>query len=151
MIPSFGPDGNLPAGMHRATWLEVAARYGGTQHRRTLLTGMERALASLRRAGCRIVYLDGGFVTAKSDPADFDGCWDITGVDRALVDPTLIDPDDLEQGRLAQKARFGGELFPAVLVENALGQTFLDFFQIDRAIGARKGIVAIHLQEGEQP
>jgi hypothetical protein len=40
--------------------------------RRTLLAGLREALGALREAGCRTVYLDGSFVTAKEAPEDFD-------------------------------------------------------------------------------
>jgi hypothetical protein len=52
---------------------------------------------------------------------------------------------DLSAGRLAQRARFGGEFFPNV-VEAGSRLIFAEFFQNDRDTG-RKGIVVIHLQE----
>jgi hypothetical protein len=52
---------------------------------------------------------------------------------------------DLTGGRRAQKARFGGELFPNV-TELGSGLVFADFFQNDRETG-RKGIVVIDLTE----
>ncbi len=57
------------------------------------------------------MWLDGSFVTAKDEQADFDACWDPDGVDLDTLDPVLL---DLSRGRAAQKARFGGELFPNV-------------------------------------
>ncbi len=56
------------------------------------------------------MYLDGSFVSGKGDPADFDGCWDLDGVDLELLDAVLKTFDD---GRRAQKEKYGGELFPA--------------------------------------
>lgn len=35
----------------------------------------------LRRRGARQVWLNGSFVTSKDEPAGFDACWDIEGVD----------------------------------------------------------------------
>ena len=57
--------------------------------------------------------------------------------------PVLL---DLSDGRRAQKARFGGELFPNVN-ELGSGLVFADFFQNDRETG-RKGIVVIDLTVG---
>jgi len=74
VIPSFEESGNLPTGIRAASWDEFAARCGTTPHRRDLLDGLERALHALRRAGCRRAYIDGSFVTAKQQPADFDAC-----------------------------------------------------------------------------
>ena len=82
-------------------------------------------------------------MTAKEIPADFDGCWDLARVDISLVDPVLL---DFNSGRLAQKAKYGGELFPAQFTENGSGKTFLEFFMNDKETGAEKGIVALNLQ-----
>jgi hypothetical protein len=143
MLPPFTKDGLLPPGVHRAAWHDVARRFGATPHRRWLLAGLRRALKALRAAGCQTVYLDGSFVTAKRDPGDFDGCWDIEGVDPELLDPVLLQFDNR---RAAQKAKYRGELFPAQMGEGGSGLTFLEFFQIDKESGAPKGIVALDLR-----
>ena len=143
MIPAFTKDGLLPAGAYKATWLEFVKRFGLTPHRRKLLAGLQAALKSLRAAGCRRVYVDGSFVTAKPRPNDFDGCWDIEGVDAEAVDPVLL---TFDIGRAAQKTKFLGELFPGQMGEGATGLTFLEFFQIDKQTGAAKGIVVIDLR-----
>ena len=63
MIPPTDPvTGNLPPGVHEATWDEFLARYGYTPHRLALLAGLKLALDGLRTAGCRRVYVDGSFV-----------------------------------------------------------------------------------------
>ena len=103
MIPEFDPGtGNLPPGVHEATWDELLARYGYTPHRLALLAGLKAALDALRIAGCRRVYIDGSFVSAKQTPGDFDGCWEVTGVDPNLLDPVLL---NFENRRAAQKAK----------------------------------------------
>ncbi|HKG01824.1 MAG TPA: hypothetical protein VKB03_01475 [Conexibacter sp.] len=117
-------------------------RYATNTRRRELLDGLLDALRSLERAGCRAAYLDGSFVTAKELPGDFDACWEIAGVDPALLDGELLDFSDR---RAAQKARYGGELFPAETAAEPAGTTFLDYFQRDRSTGQPKGIVAIDL------
>ena len=142
MIPPFDAKGLLPAGIHAADWPEFAARFGFSDRRRRLLGGLEAALRSLRDAGCTLAYMDGSFVTAKKEPGDFDACWGVAGVDPDRLDPVLLDFSD---GRAAQKARYGGELFPAELPEGLSGRTFLEFFQTDRDTGVAKGIVSIDL------
>ena len=102
---------------------------------------MLAALNALRLAGCRRVYLDGSFVSGKGDPADFDGCWDLDGVDLELLDAVLKTFDD---GRRAQKEKYGGELFPAEWEADLAGTRFLEFFQEDR-FGQQKGILAVDL------
>jgi hypothetical protein len=143
MIPRFNSKGNLPPGIYSATWQEFAERFGINPYRRRLLQGLKNAIVSLQLAGCKSVYIDGSFVTTKEIPADFDGCWDLEGVDVSLLDPVLL---DFHSGRLAQKAKYGGELFPAQFTENGSGKTFLDFFANDKETGDAKGIVALNLQ-----
>jgi hypothetical protein len=98
----------------------------------------------LRTAGCRRAYVDGSFVTAKQRPNDYDGCWDIEGVDPDRLDPVLL---TFDRGRAAQKAKYLGELFPTQFREGGSGTTFLEFFQIDKETGDSKGIIVIELQE----
>src|SRR5205085_2675564 len=138
-IPGFGPDGNLPPGIHWATWDEFEQRFGTTPHRKRLIAGLRAALESLRVAGCGTAYIDGSFVTIKEVPSDFDGCWEIMGVDPTLLDRALL---TFDRGRLVQKATFGGELFPANAKDQLSGVTFLQFFQSDKATGSPKGIIA---------
>lgn len=142
MIPDFDTRGNLPAGVHAASWPEITDRYAVTSHRQRLLDGLLDALHSLRSAGCRMAYLDGSFVTSKERPGDFDACWEVAGVDGSQLDRELLDFSDL---RAAQKQRYGGELFPAETAAEPAGTTFLDFFQRDRETGQSKGIIAINL------
>lgn len=142
MIPDFESGGNLPPGIHWATWDEIAERFGTTPWRRDLLDGFMSALEDLKQAGCRTVYLDGSFVTNKEVPNDFDACWDDDGVDIELIDPVLL---EFDRGRATQKAKFRGEFFPASWTARMRGDVFLEFFQIDRETGQRKGIVALDL------
>lgn len=118
-------------------------RFGWTERRRGLLDGLAEALELLGEAGCRRVWLNGSFVTAKDEPGDFDACWDSDGIDLDALDPVLL---DLSDHRAAQKARFGGELFPNV-IETQSGLSFAEFFQNERDT-SRKGIVVINLLKG---
>ena len=63
-------------------------------------------------------------------------------MDARRLDPELL---DFSSHRAAQKARYGGELFPAETAAEPSGTAFLDYFQRDRETGAPKGIVAISL------
>ena len=144
MIPECQADGNLPEGIHWASWEEMVARFGTTAWRTELLRGLRRALESLRGAGCRIAYVDGSLVTGKETPGDFDVCWDPTGVDPTLLDPVLriFDP-----GRATQKAKFLGESFPSDAPANPEGDTFLELFQRDKDTDEPKGIIVLNLEE----
>lgn len=141
MLPALDHEsGRLPEGVHAATWQELVERFGWNPRRRQLLDGLADAIEGLAAAGCRTLWLNGSFVTAKEEPADFDACWDTDGVDLDTLDPVLL---DLSRGRSAQKARFGGELFPNV-AEAQSGLVFSKFFQNERDTG-RKGIVVLSI------
>ncbi|NEP81328.1 MAG: hypothetical protein F6K39_26080 [Okeania sp. SIO3B3] len=143
MIPLFNKDGNLPPGVHWATWAEFVERFGITPHRQRLIKGLKSAIDVLSKAGCQTIYIDGSFITKKEVPGDFDACWDTTGVGFDFLyesDPVLLTFDNKRE---AQKIKYLGELFPASWIADGVN-TFLEFFQIDRN-GNPKGIIAIDL------
>ena len=70
--------------------------------------------------------------------------WDTNDVDLDSLDSVLL---DLSNHRAAQKARFGGELFPNV-IESQSGLSFAEFFQNERDT-SRKGVVVIRLSKGD--
>ena len=144
MIPDFDSRGLLPRGVFRANWEELRKRFGGNRRRRQLLKGLREALDLLKGAGCRRVYVDGSFITAKTWPNDVDVCWDVDGVDAIALDSVFF---DFSNGRAAQRARFGAEFFPAQAPQRL--RTFLDFFQIDKATGMPKGIIELLLEDEE--
>jgi hypothetical protein len=141
MIPPFDTNtGRLPEGIHEASWDEIVQRFGWNQRRRRLLEGLAEAIELLAQAGCRRLWLNGSFVTAKDEPGDFDACWDIESVDLDAIHPVLL---DLSSGRAEQKRRFGGELFPNI-IESGSGLVLTEFFQNDLDVG-RNGIVVIEI------
>lgn len=142
MIPEFDERGNLPPGIHHATWTEIVTRYATSTHRRDLLDGLLDALRSLKAAGCSTAYLDGSFVTAKANPDDFDACWEAADVVPSRLDSEL---KEFSNDRAAQKARYGGEIFPAQWHAHPDGTTFLDYFQYDNVTERPKGVIAIGL------
>lgn len=144
MIPELDEHGNLPPGIHRATWSEIVTRYAISTRCRDLLDGLLDALRSLKAAGCATAYLDGSFVTAKAHPNDFDACWESAGVAPSRLDSEL---QDFSDEHATQKARFGGEIFPAQWPAHPDGATFRDYFQYDNVTKQPKGIIAIDLAE----
>lgn len=144
MIPAPDSDGNLPPGIHQATWAELVGAFGKNPLRAKLLNGLYRAAKELKKAGCKTLYVDGSFVSTKDQPQDFDGCWEPAGVDGAKLDPVLL---DFTNRRLAQKVKYSGELFISSLRAELQPphRTFLDFFQSDKQTGKPKGIIAIDL------
>jgi hypothetical protein len=144
-IPDFEDNGNLPPGIHAATWAEFTERFGYNDHRRKQLDGLKQLGAALAQAGGTSICVDGSYVTSKEFPRDFDACFDPTGVDpdvlRKLA-PEILDPGPR---RINQKTRFGGEIFPSSATADIAGNRYLDFFQQDRNTGNRKGIVKLNL------
>jgi hypothetical protein len=144
MIPECKSNGLLPAGIHQGSWDEFKRKFGGTLHRRKLLSGLQMAARNLKSAGCKRIFVNGSFITSKQQPNDFDALWDIDGVDPEKLDPVFL---DFSERRTAQKAKYFGEFFPAQMVETGTDRLFLDFFQIDKETGIPKGIVEINLDK----
>lgn len=131
----------LPPGIHDATLQEVEQRFATNKTRRALFEGFKRGVQSLKRAGCKTVFLDGSFVSDKPFPGDFDACWVPEGMDDKELDPVLLDFDD---HRKKQKLKYGGEFFLSSILADG-SRPFLEFFQSDRHTGNVKGIIRIQL------
>ncbi len=132
----------LPEGEHAADLEAIAVAFAINARRRQLFEGLVQASRDLCSAGCQRLYVDGSYVTGKPIPADYDACWDPTGVDSHSLHPVFLDFSD---DRSAQKARYGGEFFPSSARADLVGNTFLEFFQLERYSGGRKGIVFVDL------
>ena len=63
-------------------------------------------------------------------------------MDRSKLDPVFL---EFGNGRAAQKAVFKGEFFPSSMISPDVGQAFVEFFQLDRFTGSKKGIISISL------
>ena len=147
MIPQLvilegSPWAVLPPGIHQADLDEIKATFATNTWRRDLFNGFVEAAGRLRSAGCSIIYLDGSYVTGKPRPRDFDVCWDPIGVDHRKLDPIFL---DFNNTRVAQKAAFKGEFFPSSTMCVNVSQTFLEFLQLDRFTGKKKGLVSVSL------
>lgn len=150
MIPSLisivgAPWDVLPPGQHTATLRAIEEAFATNDRRRKLFGGLIHAARSLKYAGCGRLFLDGSFVTAKPIPGDYDACWDPTGVDPKRLDPVFR---DFNYQRYAQKKKFSGEFFPSTMM-NRPTQPFLEFFQIEKFTGKKKGILLIELSNDE--
>jgi hypothetical protein len=144
MSLQFNANGNLPSGIHTLTLTETNSLLVFNERRKNLFSGFQRACIPLQQAGCQRVYIGGSFATSKEFPGDFDACWDTNNVNFQVlkdIEPVLL---DLSNNCAAQKAKFGGELFPADKPTYLSGATHLDFFQKDRD-GNPKGIISIIL------
>jgi hypothetical protein len=133
----------LPPGVHDATLEEVRGFFATDRRRKALFKGLSRACKSLKSAGCSIFFLDGSYITDKPIPGDFDCCWDPTNVDPNKLDPVFL---NFQNGRANQKAKYGGEFFPSSAKADG-SHTYVEYFQIDKETGMKKGIICIHLSK----
>ncbi|HEY3638088.1 MAG TPA: hypothetical protein VGK90_08030 [Rhizomicrobium sp.] len=145
MIPGFidltgAPWRVLPQGIHPATLPEVETTLAINPRRRELFAGFVVGANALAAAGCQLLYLDGSYVTENPAPGDFDVCWEPAGVNPAKLDPVFF---DMSNKRAAQKAKFNGEFLPVYRDSN--GHSFIDFFQIEKFSGGKKGILSVQL------
>ncbi len=146
MIPDFNEDGNLPAGIHQASFPEIEARFGFNPKRKWLLDGLKLLIRNLEHANCTLIYLDGSFVTNKEHPGDYDLCWSVNGVDPEKLDKALLDFST--EGRQKMSDKYRADIFPAEFPEGASGKRFLDFFQTDKNTGEAKGIIELAIGGG---
>ena len=110
MIPPFNESGFLPPGVHPATLLEIAARFGvQSELRRVQMESIRWMIDLAMRAGVQRIVLNGSFVTDIMDPNDVD-CVLLAAehspapdAERELLqglpflDIALVGPDDFDQ------------------------------------------------------
>jgi hypothetical protein len=124
----FSINGTLPSGIHLATLSQAEPRLAFNPHRRKQFSGIERAGEILWQVGCLRIYIGGSFATNKEFLGDFDCCWDDDNVDFVKLkglDPVLL---DFKNHRAAQKAKYGGELFPAGSIAVRMVKLFWNSF-----------------------
>lgn len=131
----------LPQGIHDATLDEIEKRFATNDTRKRLYQGFKKGVEALQKAGCKVVYLDGSFVSQKENPGDFDACWDPSGVDDTELDPVLL---EFTHGRISQKLKYGGEFFLSSARADG-SRTFLQYFQVDKDTGDSNGIIRIQI------
>jgi hypothetical protein len=145
MALDYQDNGNLVPGIHQISWDELVNEFGFNMHRTNLIAGMQIAIADLKRAGCRKVYIDGSFVTKKLHPLDYDACWDYDGVNlyKVKIDFPLF--FNFDNSRARQKYYYKGEWMPAGYIAKINPEvSYMNFFQTDRD-GNKKGIISLLL------
>ena len=139
-LPAAAAGGDLPAGIHAATWGEFNARFGGSPARSRLLAQLRPALDAMHGAGVPAVVIGGSFVTGKVDPNDIDMGWlardDVHPLDvrRAIGS---VGEHDIQAFR-GYNIVDGAADMPGARA----GVTFIELFQLDKA-GARRGAVLL--------
>ena len=129
--PDFRLDGCLPEGIHTATWLAFVNRFGYNPTRSRLLAQLLEACYLLEAGQCAELYVDGSFVTNKTNPGDIDICFDLFGLTEGAAFPLTW---------AAQQKQF-----PLLDIKPDTYGLHLNMFQIARDTGKRKGIVCLIL------
>lgn len=146
MIPPLTDAGHLPVGIHDCTLEEIRRRFGRTTDtRRRLMKGLEAIVKRARRAGAKHFYLDGSFVTQKSEPGDWDGVlvmpvgWNAAGAWAAFF---------TDRERI--KKDYGGDLFTVMEDDGEVLDHYVrEVFATDRE-GRKKGLLRIRLKGEEK-
>jgi hypothetical protein len=137
----FNEKGILDPGIHKMTWKAFYSFFSFSPRRKELLSGLEKVLAILQEIGVTRIYIDGSFVTSKTEPNDWDACFEssASSANKLLCKYPFCD-------RVKQKELYKGELFYANSEADEHGTKFLDFFQQMRENSViKKGIVEIIL------
>ena len=142
MIPDFRDDGYLPEGLHLATEAEVTFRFGtATARRKRLALRLRRWIELARAVTARRLFVDGSFVTSKSEPNDVDAV--IWIPDDFIHRVSSGNPEALELESMLLTRR-PEEIFAAE--DRRDWSDWLEFFSRTRETdGRRKGVVEIEL------
>jgi hypothetical protein len=144
-IPQLQENNELPPGEHPASLQEIEKIYGLTSDRRKkLMNLLYMASENLKTSGVRTIWINGSFVTNKSEPNDIDGCWEYNeNVNLDILDPVFLSE------RTEMKKKYGLDFFIANCIEASSGLPFPKFFQKNRE-GEGKGILVVTLMEEEK-
>jgi hypothetical protein len=79
-------------------------------------------------------------VTSKSDPSDYDACWDPVGV-AGTLDPILYD----ENLQIERRLKYRGDLLIGGIGSGPEGEPFR-FLSRDKSTGEERGMIGIKLK-----
>lgn len=143
MLPAQDKNGDLPPGIHPATWAEVAGRFGARSDARVRALARLRHLHELaaRTGKLKRFCIFGSFVSETADPRD---------VDVALVMAADFKLEESPRecrtifSHAEAQARHGASVFwlREGMLSDTLMREFLEAWQIKRD-GSKRGIVEI--------
>lgn len=142
MLPALNADGNLPEGIHRATYDEVLAQFAATTARRQWLGEQLRTLLALAKSSDKLerVFLWGSFVTGKPSPNDLD-------VLLVVADDFSLDTAPVQCGVLFDhtqaRIHFHADVFwTKASIDGDILRLWLDTYQTGKDFN-RRGIVEV--------
>ena len=148
-IPEFRADGWLPEGHHAASMDEVEVRFGGSSgsQRATVMAKFKAWTAALKRKGITgMLVLDGGFISSKENPKDFDV---LLVYDDSLEETMQSDAEAAALINYATCKEHGFDVFafartsldaPRVLLAHPL-----EIWDLDGTTKSRKGVLEVQL------
>lgn len=128
MIPDFDKEGNLPPGIYQATISEIEMKFTSSLKRKGHFEHLKLLIVDLIAIGCKIIYIDGSFVTKKILPNDMDICWENGGIDMSSALKNMPILWDTKFPRYEQQKKYHADIFPANCIEGSSSLCFLDFF-----------------------
>lgn len=134
MLPAFDDYGNLPPGIHRCAFNELAARFGtGSDEREAEVDELKTYFEIAKNAGVSRLVVDGSFVTDNPRPND--------------VDIVVLVPPEYDVASTTLEV--DGKMWSRIHIFLALGEASFekwacDFFAFDR-LGNPKGVVEVIL------
>jgi hypothetical protein len=118
VIPPFDASGVLPPGVHPATLVEIADRFGqSSELRRAQMDSVRWMIDLARRSGVRRIVLNGSFVTHIIEPNDVD-CVLLIGPDFPI---DLIAENELLDGLPFLELKIVGQAEFEEYVKNIFG------------------------------
>ena len=138
-IPELDQHGVLPPGIHGCSMVELLERFGTTKHRQNLIASLKKVLVIVRKDLAQPIYIDGGFVTASTRPADIDVVIDMLNApeaDRTKAFRLMLE----HRGRWY--TRWKVDFMPEL---PANGEKFIDSFQkVGPNTATRLGLIPDH-------
>jgi hypothetical protein len=138
VLSDFDKNGNLPPGIHIATIQEVEAHFTHNIQRKKLFKALLKVLEILQGCNCREVYLNGSFITVKSEPGDYDLCYEPTGIKGTPEFKQFLEKREM------RKKEYLGDIFPR-MPQPPYEADHVEDWQTDRN-GEVKGIIRIILK-----
>lgn len=142
-LPNLDATGDLPPGVHRATFDEVLMCFGAVDGQRGMCTRrLSHVYELVQRTGhLQRFIIFGSYVTANSAPNDVDVV--LVMDDAFRLEDCPIEARGLFDHAVAQ-ARFGASVFwicPRLLMNESV-EDFIAYWQVKRG-GAQRGIVEV--------
>lgn len=127
-VPALTQEGYLPAGVHTCTLQEVQDAFGTNDHRNALLSKLCQFIDMMdAQHGLKApIYVDGSFVTGKTNPSDIDVVLDLTECNKDEIGEAMI---VFAQERCEIKQRLSIDFYPYF---PNVGNDLRSFFQYIR-------------------